>query len=251
MRKLAILLPTIFLCSICFAQRISTGITVSTPAFHRTTLPDNFLFPTNSYFIYYTANSDKDDDPIYDQYLNGFNGGVNVNVDYKRWMLTTEILGGQTTVRLPVLYRSDVGTLLEDNWSTLEVQNINLQVNILVSARLSARANGFFLQGGLQYANNSYNEKSKSLDADISPGIRLWISDYEMYEILYTNNFNQFNAIAGLGYKYLDSYTSFRISQPISSRTNRPLANYLRVDAVHARTLNFQKLRKGHKIYVE
>lgn len=234
-----------------YAQRISTGITIGSPAIHRTTLPDNYLFPTNSYFIYYTANSDKEDKPVFDQYFNGLNGGVNINLDYKRWMLSTEFLAGQTTIRLPILYLSYLGTALEDNWSTMEVVNTQFQANLLLNVRLNTKGNGAFCQGGMQFARNNYNEKSDGLDANISSSISLWISDYEMYKTLYSNNLNKINTLIGLGYKYNDTYTSLRYTHQLSNDTNNPLAKYFRIDAVHARTLNFQKLKKGHKIYVE
>jgi hypothetical protein len=251
MKKIILILFLLATMQSVFAQRISTGFTLSTPILHTTTLPDNYLFPTNSYFIYYTGNDKKDDKPIYNQYFNGLSGGLNLNVDYKRWMLTTEVLGSQTNIRLPVLYLSYLGSLLEDNWSTMEVQNTSLQVNLLLNARLSTRSNGAFALVGFQFAQNSYKEKSDDLEADISTALSLWISDYEMYEILYTNDINQLNSIIGLGFKYRDTYSSIRYTLPLTSSTTQPLANYFRLDATHSRTLNFQKLRKGHKIYVE
>ena len=103
------------------AQRLSTGFNLGFCGYHRTTLPDNFLFPPHSYFIYYTAN-EKKGLPIHHQSFNGLFGGLNLSLDYKRWMLTAEFNFGNTTINIPTLYPSPLGELIENTWSTFVIK---------------------------------------------------------------------------------------------------------------------------------
>ena len=234
------------------AQRLSLGFTLSTPAYHRLELPDQFIFPQHSYFIYYVGNPKKDHKPVRERTLNGFSYGLNLGVDYKRFMFTLEVQNAFTTIKLPAHYRSPLGELLEDSWSTFNVKSSAMVVPMIVSCRLNRKANGPFILGGLQYTFfNTYNEPNDGLNSEISGGINLFIADTEMYDVLY-NEFSYWSYVAGIGYKRNDSYWSIRCHQRLNNKPEEmPLARYFQADLVYTRTLNFQKLRKGHIIYTD
>ena len=101
-RNIFILFVILWASEITHAQRVSLGITAGVPAFHRIEFPDQYLNPQNSYLIYYTANGKKDGEPVWDQYVNGIMGGLNFNLDYKRWMLTVEVLGESVNMKVPM-----------------------------------------------------------------------------------------------------------------------------------------------------
>ncbi|MBR9859846.1 hypothetical protein GYB22_03685 [bacterium] len=234
------------------AQRITTGIQIGLNAFHQTEFQSNYLYSQNSYYIYYTGNSDKDDKPIYNQFFNGFHTGFNINVDYKRFMLTSEFTVMRNTIRTPVYFPTYLGGILEDDWSTYETINSSLNTALLLSVKFFSRANSPFLQFGAQYSVNRYNERQDNLDSEISNGISLFISENEMYGFLYTDDTKYWNAILALGLKNKDRYTSLRYSYRIpEAGAVMPSANLLKLELVHVRTLNFQRLRKGYKIYLE
>jgi hypothetical protein len=250
--KYILLFSYIFNVLLINAQRISTGLNLGTPLFHKTNLNDNFLFPKNSYFIYYTANSDKENKPVWDQYVNGYSVGGNLNVDYKRHMLSLEVLFSSLTYRIPVLYRSYVGALLDQNWSTLETVKQSMNYNVVYNFKFLTTANGFMGQIGGQYAYTTYFENNKKLESSVSPAINLWLSNNEFYEILYKQNPHHLGVILGLGYKYNNQFLSMRHTIPIYYNiTDKPQASFFSIEALYAITLNFQKVKKGHKIYVQ
>ncbi len=242
----------ILLSSTFFGQRLSTGFSIGTVANQHIVLPNNFIYPQNSYFIYYTFNEKKDYQPIFNKPISGWIAGFNVNVDYKRFMLTTELMGATSTIKLPLLYPSGLGGLLDDNWSTFETNKLSLQLNVLGNIKLNSKANGPFLQVGSQFSINSFSEVRGTLDTDISDAVWLYISDYEMYGILYTNKRTWMNGIVGVGYKVNDRYYTLRYTQRILGKPeDYPLAKISQFDLMVSQTLNFQKLKKGYKIYLD
>jgi hypothetical protein len=77
------------------------------------------------------------------------------------------------------------------------------------------------------------------------------MSDREMVGILY-NDKDYKTYLAGLGYKRDNLYISIRYQKRFGGReSDYPMARYTQVDFVLSQTLNFQKLKKGHIIYVE
>jgi hypothetical protein len=234
------------------AQRISTGAIIGTNGFFQTRLPSNYLFPENSYYVYYTANDGEEKLPIHNQYANGFNGGIKVGLDYKRFNFWSEITGSNVNINVPVLYPTDLGILLEDAWSTMQVDKYSINFNQLLTVKLTDKANGPYALVGMQYAASRFSEEQLTLNSDISSGNSLFLSRNEMYGILYTNRDNYWNAILGAGYKHNERYWGVRYIQQLTTDAEAlPLARYYQVQVVVSQMLNFQKLKKGHKIYIE
>ena len=232
---------------VALAQRISTGITLGVPAFHRTAFPDRYINPRNSYLIYYTANEKKDGDPVWDQYVNGIMAGLNFSVDYKRFMLTLEVLGESTTFKIPMKYPQPLSATLDEEWLTWKATRSSLVLPLLLSIKLTSKANGPFVLGGVSRYFHSFKE---SPDND-GTALFTFKSDRELLGILYNeHDFN--NYIVGLGYKSKDVYVSLRFQKRMGGELNEyPLAKFTQINFVVARTLSFQKLKKGHIIYVE
>ena len=232
------------------AQRISTGFNFSTTVFHKTTLPDYYIFPEHSYFIYYTIN-DKSYLPEHNQALNGISLGLNLNVDYKRFMLISEFNLGYTSIKLPVLYPTQLGADLDEQWSSFHFTKLSFNIPVLLSYKLSRKANGLFLVGGIQYSFLSWTEDNSFGDLDISSGISLFLSDTEMYGVLY-NEFNYASVILGAGYKRKNNSYSIRYSQRFGGNLSEyPLARYFQLDLNYSKTLNFQRLKKGYHLYLD
>ncbi len=251
MKKIGYIIILLFLGNTVFSQRISTGFTLGLTVFQDVKFDDNFIFPQNSYFIYYTGNDEKDDLPEYRNWVSGASTGININVDYKRWMLTLEPKGTFQSIKIPVLYPTPLGNLLDGNWSTFKVAKTSWALPALVSFKLTSKANGPFIIGGLQYEFNFYSEKNKELDSNVSDGISVFISDKEMYGVLYNEN-NYYSYIVGVGLKVKDKYSSIRMVKRFGGDLNLyPEADYVQIEWVLSRTLNFQKLRKGHVIYTD
>jgi hypothetical protein len=246
-------LTLVFLCIFQLqAQRLSTGFTAGVLANQHISLPNNYLYPRNSYFIYYTGNEKKDGKPIYNKPISGFIVGLTINIDYKRLTFVTELNGALTTIKLPAYYPSGLGSIIGGNWSNFETKKSSLLINTLLNYKVTNRANGPFLQAGLQYSANQHKEVRGTLDTDIADAVWLYISEYEMYGILYTNQQNWWNGIAGIGLKMNDHYYAIRYSQRIlGKKEDYPLARYNQIDFMYSRVLNFQKLRKGYKIYLD
>lgn len=233
-----------------YTQRLSTGFNLAFCGYHRTTLPDNFIFPPHSYFIYYTAN-EKEGLPIHNQKFNGLFGGLNLSLDYKRWMLTAEINFGSTSIKIPTLYPSPLGELLDNNWSTFVINKSYISFPLLISYKLTRKANGPFLIGGAQYGLYSFKEDNHDLDSDISDGVSLFLADTEMYGVIY-NEWNYASLIAGVGLKKNNNYYSVRYTQRLNIATEKfPMAKFFQFDVVWSKSLNFQKLKKGYHIYLE
>ena len=252
--KIAILLLISLCYQLSLAQRFSTGINISTIAFQRTTLPNNFIYSQNSYYVYYTANEDKDYEPVFNHYFNGFSGGININVDYKRFMLKYEFTMGFSNTKLKVLYPTPfLPDLIESDWSTFMMKRTAFQNNLILSTKLNKKTNGTFLLTGVQYTHDTYQEADKfDLDHDISGGIYLFISDNELYGTLYNNTNGYFKGIIGLGIKRDNNYYSARyLKRMFSAEADYPLARYHQFEISYTRTLTFQNLSKGYAIYIE
>ena len=234
------------------AQRVSTGVILGTNAFFQTKLPSNYLFPENSYYIYYTANNSDEKRPIHNQYFNGFNAGLKVSIDYKRFNFWSEITASTVNIDIPVFYPTYLGILLEDAWSTMKVDKSSLNFNQLLTIKLTDKANGPYVLAGMQYAISNFSEEQLTLNSDISSGNSLFLSRNEMYGILYTNTDDYWNLILGAGYKLNERYFGVRLIRQITTNeADLPLARYRHVQVVFSQMLNFQKLRKGYKIYLE
>lgn len=237
-----------------YAQRFSTGINFSTIAYQKTSLPDNFIYSQNSYYVYYTANEKKDNEPVFNQFFNGLSGGLNANVDYKRFMLKYEFSFGYSNIKIPVLYPTPfLPDLVESDWSTFVLKRSAFKHNLLISTKINNKTDGAYLLTGLQYTFDYYKEQDKfNLDADISSGIYLYISNNELYGTLYNNNNSYFKGIIGLGIKRKNNYYSIRyLKRVFGQNDNYPLANYQQIEMTFTKTLTFQNLRRGYAIYIE
>jgi len=232
------------------SQRISFGFNGAFTAFQRTTLPDNFIFPEHSYFIYYTAN-EKDDLPVHDQKFSGYSVGLNLNVDYKRFIFISEFTLGTNTIKIPVLFPSPISESVDgDSWSTFKITKNYFNLPLLISYKLNRKANGPFLIGGMQYSFCSFSE-ADFLDTELTSGISIFLSDTEMYNVLY-NEWNYGSMILGAGLKKDNSFYSVRFSQRIGKDLSKyPLARYFQIDLQYSKTLNFQRLKKGYHIYLD
>jgi hypothetical protein len=239
-------------CCTFWSQRLSTGVSFGTIANQHIEFPNNYLFPSNSYFIYYTGNEKKDYKPIYNKPLSGWIAGLNINVDYKSLLLSTELNIATTSIDIPAIYPNDLGNLLGDSWSTFETNKLSFLLNVLANYKLTSKANGPFIQLGGQFSTNSFSEVRGTLDTDISDAVWLFISEYEMYGIIYTNKRTWFNGLFGIGYKVNDRYYTLRYSQRMfGNLEDYPLAKFYQLDFMVSQTLNFQKLKKGYKIYLD
>jgi hypothetical protein len=246
----------IFLLSVCslfWGQRLSTGFQIGVPVYFETKLPDNWVYPSQSYYIYYTANEKKDDQPIYNQYINGIQLGLNLNLDYKRHMLSLEMGGGFTTIALPLRYPAYINTVFGSNYSNFRVTRGFLNSNLIYSYKLLVRANSPFIEVGMQAITNTYKEGDRQdLDRSIAGGISLFVSDYEMNGILYNDINNYFNYVAGVGFTKGNSQFKLRYSNRMFAKEgDLPLASFQQFDFVFNQLLTFQKLRKGHKLFLE
>ena len=166
-------------------------------------------------------------------------------------MLSTEFLFSSTNIRIPLLYPSSLGAMLDDQWSTFEVNNFAFNSNLLLSVKLLSRANSPFLLGGIQYSLNSYSEDQGTLNSDVSTSLSIFISDNELYGTLYNDNTRYFNLILGFGIQKENNSYSFRYIHRLSKEEYLPSARFTRVEVVYSFNLVFQKLRKGPKIYID
>ncbi|MDH5397914.1 MAG: hypothetical protein OEX02_07200 [Cyclobacteriaceae bacterium] len=233
------------------AQRLSGGVTLATHALQNFRLADNYVFPPHSYFVYYTENEKKDEKPVFNQYMKGLMFGINVNLEYKRFLLTSEIRTISTTFTLPLMYPTPLGSLLSDNWSYFRVVKSGVQLPVLLTVKLTDKANGLYVVLGGQYEWVSYNEPRFSLSDDYSSGILLYLAKSELYGVMY-NEHDYFSYIAGLGLKNKNKYTSLRLVKRFGgNKALYPQARFYSVELARTVILNFQKLKKGHVIYIE
>ena len=229
------------------AQRLSTGFLFGTPAFHQTKFESNYLFPEHSYFTYITGN--EEGDPVHNQRFNGLSAGVSVNVDYKRWMISTEFVFSNGKIKIPILYPATVSG--DNQWSTFEILKSGFHLPVYLSYKLTSKANGPYAIGGIQYSALSFSENPIHIDQDISAALLFQLTDTEMYNIIY-NEYNYFSAIAGLGYKRNNSYYSVRFIKRVGGDLSKyPIGRFLQVDFVYSKLLNFQKLKKGYHLYLD
>jgi hypothetical protein len=234
------------------AQRLSTGFIAGVVANQHIALPNNYLYPQNSYFIYYTGNEKKDGKPIFNKPFSGFLAGFTINIDYKRFTLVTELNGALTNITLPAYYPSGLGSIIGGNWSNFKTKKSSFLINTLLNYKITNKANGPFLQLGGQFSFNKHKEVRGTIDTEISDAVWLFISDYEMYGITYTNKQSWFNVVAGLGFKINDHFYTLRYSQRIfGNKEEYPIAQFNQLELLYSRVLNFQKLRKGYKIYLD
>jgi hypothetical protein len=249
MKRLGILLVFLIAAGHMQAQRLSLGFNLQTTAFHNTTLADPYIFPKSSYFIYYSGNNKKDGKPIHNQYLNGFATGINVNIDYKRFMFTTEWLVASTRLKIPVYYPSSLGSSLDEDHFDMTVSQGSISLGLIGLVKLTTKANGPFATAGFEFSKNQFTE----IHDDNYPFLMtLYATKKEMYGTLYNEESLYKKAIVGIGVKKNDRYVSLRYSQRIlASASELPTARMYQLDLVWAKMLNFQKLRKGYKIYLE
>lgn len=256
MLKNILIISFFIICHSVYGQRFSTGIVLGLDGVNRVTLPDNFIFSQNSYHIYYTSNEDKDGEPVYDKYFNGASIALSGSLDYKRYMLTTEVGLGVSTIEIPVLYPSELGSILDQQVSNFRTTRRSFLFNLIMNIRLSRKANGIYLQFGTQYSYNTYNEKNQITDesvtsSNISPALSLFLSENELYGTLYNNNPHYVRAIGGLGYKKDDWYLGLRYYKRLAQNERLPLARYHQIEVTLSKMISFQKLRKGYHIYME
>ncbi len=247
-RQIVILLLLLFIAQLS-AQRLSLGYNLQTIAFHNTTLADPYIFPKSSYFIYYAGNNKKDGKPIHNQYFNGLTAGINVNIDYKRFMFTTEWLIGSHKIKVPVYYPSSLGSSLDDDHFDFTVSQRYVSLGLIGLVKLTTKANGPFVNTGIEFSKNAFTE----LQGEEYPFLMtLYGTQQEMYGTLYNEQSVYKKFILGIGMKKNDRYVSIRYSQRFLATQNQlPSARMYQVDFVLAKMLNFQKLRKGYKIYLE
>jgi hypothetical protein len=230
------------------AQRFSTGYLISAIGYQNLKYADKFIFSPNSYMIYYAGNEKRDFEPSYAQYLNGIGLGLNFNIDYKRYMLSLELQGGATTIKTSLIAPNELNnTVYETNTIDFKIEQVYTSIALLGSYKLSSKANGLFLQLGSNVSFNRFEEKK-----DFSNIISFNLSPYELYGTLYSNQNIFFNGLAGLGWKWDNSYLSARFIKRLKKNNDEyPTATIYQIQAVYARTLSFQKLRKGYNIYLE
>lgn len=247
-RYILVLLFLTSLGHVFLAQRFSTGVMLTAIGYHNLKFEDRFVFSPHSYVIYYAGNEKRDFEPSYGQTFNGFGVGLNFNVDYKRYMLSLELLGGENTIKTSFIAPTELNNnVYEKNTIEFEISKRYTSIGILGLYKLSTKANGLFVQLGCNVSFTEIDENTEFKNV-----ITFMISPYEMYGTLYTNQYIYLNGVAGLGWKWNNSYLSGRFSQRIQSANfEHPSASIFQIDVVYSRTLSFQKLRKGYKIYLE
>ena len=248
MRYLFLLLFFAQFMNITYSQRFSTGVTCSLIGYQNLKYEDQFVFSPNSYMIYYAGNEKRNYKPAYGQSLNGIGLGFNFNIDYKRYMLNLEFLGGTKTIKTSLIAPSGLNDLVYGtNTVDFKIAQIYTSIGLLGFYKLSTKANGLFIQLGMNVSFNKFEEEK-----DMSTIITFNLSPNEMYGALYTNNYTYFNGLAGLGWKWNDTYLSARFSKSLFTNTiDSPSATFYQLDLVLSKLLNFQKMKKGYIIFLE
>jgi hypothetical protein len=246
-KKILLIIAFIYITDIR-AQRLSLGYHYSIIGYQSTKLKDPYIFSRNSYYIYYAGNSKRDHKGVYGHTFNGASIGLNVNLDYKRYMFTTEFSLGGSTTKIPVYYPSSLGSDLSEDYFKFDVRQSYMSIGLLGLIKLTTHANGPFIQTGIQYSSNRFSENQN----DLPFLIQMYTSENEMYRTIYTNQTQYAKGIIGLGTKTNDRYVSLRYTQRIlGNPLDYPSAKFYHLDLVWSRTLNFQKLQKGYKIYLD
>ena len=230
------------------AQRFSTGVMLTAIGYHNLKFEDRFVFSPHSYMIYYAGNEKRDYEPSYGQTFNGVGMGLNFNVDYKRYMLSLEIQGGTSSVKANLIAPSGLTAFVYGtNTVNFKVSTLYTSIGLLGSYKLSAKANGVFIQLGTNLSFNQFEEEK-----DVSNSITFNLSPYELYGTLYTNENIYVKGLAGIGWRWKDNNLSARFSQKIPrANADYPSAKTYQIDMVFSRVLSFQKMRKGYKIYLD
>ncbi len=247
-RYILVLLFLTSFSNVFLAQRFSTGVMLTTIGYHNLKFADQFVFSPHSYMIYYAGNEKRDFEPSYGQTFNGVGLGLNFNVDYKRYMLSLEILGGTSSIKANLIAPSGLTDLVyETNTVDFTISQLYTSIGLLGSYKLSAKANGVFIQLGTNLTFDQIQEEK-----DVNNSITFNLSPYELYGTLYTNENIYFKGIAGMGWRWNDNNLSARFSQKIrGANTDFPSATIYQIDIVFSRILSFQKMRKGYKIYLD
>ncbi len=231
-------------------QRFSTGVVLSTSAYFNTELPDNYIYSPNSYSIYYSANEKRDFRPSFGQSCNVFIGGLSFNIDYKRVMLGMELGGGFRSIKIPALYPVPLNDITDkSSVIPFTVLNSFSTVGLVLTTRLNAQVNGPFLQVGMATSFNVYREKYGD---DLTPLIQTNLSDNELVNTVYTEQFLHYHLLTGLGWKWNNNYVSLRNNARfLGKQTDYPLARFIELNLVYTRLLTFQKLKRGYHLYME
>jgi hypothetical protein len=231
-------------------QRFSTGVVLSTSGYFNTELPENYIYSPNSYLIYYSANEKRDFRPSFGQTCNVWTGGLSFNIDYKRVMLGMELGGGIRSINIPALYPVPLNDVTDkSSVIPFTVLNSFSSVGLILTTRLNAQVNGPFLQLGMSTSFNVYREKYGD---DLSPLINTNLSDNELVNTIYTEQFLHYHLITGLGWKLNNNYISLRNNvRFLGKQSDYPLARFFELNAVYTRLLTFQKLKRGYHLYLE
>lgn len=247
-RYIFLLMLLISFSHLVIAQRFSTGVMLTAIGYHNLKFDDRFVFSPHSYMIYYAGNEKRDFEPSYGQTFNGVGVGLNFNVDYKRYMLSLELLGGASTMKANLIAPSGLTDLVYGtNTVDFKITESYTSIGLLGSYKLSAKANGVFIQLGTSLSFNQFKEEK-----DVSNSITFNLSPYELYGTLYTNENIYVKGLAGVGWKWKDNNLSARFSQKIPrANADYPSAKTYQIDMVFSRVLSFQKLKKGYKIYLD
>ncbi len=247
-RYILVLLFLTSFSNVFLAQRFSTGVMLTTIGYHNLKFADQFVFSPHSYMIYYAGNEKRDFEPSYGQTFNGVGIGLNFNVDYKRYMLSLELMAGANSIKTRFIAPTELNeNVYGKNTIEFEISKKYTSIGIIGLYKLSTKANGLFVQLG---CNVSFTEMEE--ETDFGNFINFGISPYEMYGTLYTNQFIYLNGAAGLGWKLNNSYLSGRFSKRIQNDNfEHPSASIYQIDLVYSKIFSFQKMRKGYKIYLD
>lgn len=235
------------------AQRFSVGYRIGTGILKRVDLKSNVILPENSWFTFYTENEKKDDEPVFDYWGSDYHAGLSFQLDYRAFSLFFDPMVDGGSQKVPLFYYTRLGALLDQNWTTLIVRRSSFKLPLYLSYKFLKSANGPFILGGLRYSMDSYAEPAKyNLDAfgGINPGVVLYISDYELYNIMYDEH-NYWEYMFGFGWKGNNSWLSVRFNNRLPWTAHDIQADIWNIEWTFSQYLNFQKLKKGHKLYIE
>jgi hypothetical protein len=248
MKMRLLLFMGVFLASpATFSQRFSAGYHYGFSAMHRTILPGNYIFPPYSYFIYHTANSKKDGAPIWDNSLNGYALGFNFNLDYKRFTLTSELTIGQRKTKIPLTYPMIAAT---EQTSTFRTTEIYFSTPLLLTYKVTRKANGPFIMAGVKYNFITTTEENSFTD-DMDLALQPYLTDVELYGVIW-NEWNYPSFIVGAGIERFNNYISIRLSRRFGGELWKyPTARFFTVDLQVSKSVSFQSLKKGYHIFID
>jgi hypothetical protein len=213
-------------------QRISSGLAVLIN--NNFSMMPEMVYSPNSNTILTWPHAEKK--PVYvgvGQYW-----AFNVTLEYRRLLAMVNVGIGTN--------QSDKYTFLNPNGKKIEnkVETSMINNQALLGVRVTNGYRGIILVGGVGastcwYINNSYV-------SDLS-----FSGEYPLYGIVYNNNRSYLSGIGGFAYKWKNVSWMVLLSTRLGKEENHPIAQTYSLSVGGVSTVRFQRLRKGHKFYIE